>query len=107
MIFSLQPETSNRLDKNTETRLFWSGRVFGETYEKLEAPSFNEVESGYLADDESDSANDKDNDKEFTEFVTREKLTKTSENVKHHIRKIPSSLFLHSDSDGFEEKAVL
>lgn len=46
-------ESSDQPMRKPETRLFWSdGHVMGQQYEGLQAPEFNAVEAGYLADDE-------------------------------------------------------
>ncbi|CAI2356509.1 unnamed protein product [Caenorhabditis sp. 36 PRJEB53466] len=90
-----EAESSDQRENEQRTRLFWSdGHVVDETYEELEAPDFNYVEAGYLADDESDCEDD-----DVRRFPM--KVLKRS-----HESSIASSLF-QSDSDSFEEKAEL
>lgn len=95
-------EPTNEVYTSTEQvcrkkkRLFWSdGNAAMEKSYELEIPKFNTVEAGYLADDESD---------------TEEEPFAVKVEVKHKKRvnemSRSSSLFF-SDSDGFEERAML
>lgn len=87
-------DTSTEQEYRKEKRLFWSdGTAIGDKSFELEVPRFNSVEAGYLADDESDT-------EEIVEKIEVKYKKRSSEMSKS------SSLFL-SDSDGFEERAVL
>ncbi|UMM40379.1 hypothetical protein L5515_017036 [Caenorhabditis briggsae] len=85
--------SSSENEYRKEKRLFWSDGLVAKNLE-LEIPRFNTVESGYLADDESD-----------TEEKPIEKMEVKLKKRSNEMSK-SSSLFL-SDSDGFEERAVL
>ncbi|CAE17870.1 uncharacterized protein CELE_K09C8.8 [Caenorhabditis elegans] len=92
---STEADTSAEQDFKNQKRLFWSdGNVTDKDSDELEIPGFNTVESGYLADDESDT------DETFSEKIEIKIKKRSSEMSKS------SSLFL-SDSDGFEERSVL
>uniref|UniRef100_A0A1I7U1A2 TIP_N domain-containing protein n=1 Tax=Caenorhabditis tropicalis TaxID=1561998 RepID=A0A1I7U1A2_9PELO len=91
---STEADTGTEQDYKKEKRLFWSdGNAIGDKSFELEVPGFNSVEPGYLADDETDT----EDKVERIEIKCKKRPSDMSKS---------SSLFF-SDSDGFEERAVL
>ncbi|KAF1747222.1 hypothetical protein GCK72_023684 [Caenorhabditis remanei] len=92
---STEEDTGTEKEYKKEKRLFWSdGNAGVEKNYELEIPGFNAVEAGYLADDETDT---EEKEVEKVEIKHKKRSSEISKS---------SSLFL-SDSDGFEERAVL